>query len=146
MLKKSPRAPVLIVGGGAPSIGLFAAGITVAMGASQVDYPDTSNHRLDLARELGANPVKITKGAAWFRNGEPPGPEKPLITVDASSFKVGGLNYAIRSLAPGGKCTSVCFYFRKGTPLPLLKPIGDVPPAEYESDYYRQREESAMAA
>ncbi len=28
----------------------------------------------------------------------------------------------------------------------LLKPIGDVPPAEYESDYYRQREESAMAA
>ena len=24
--------------------------------------------------------------------------------------------------------------------------IGDVPPAEYESDYYRQREESAMAA
>lgn len=30
------------------------------------------------------------------------------------------MNYAIRSLAPGGKCTSVCFHFRKGTPLPLF--------------------------
>ena len=28
----------------------------------------------------------------------------------------------------------------------LLKPIGDVPPAELEQAYYRQREESAMAA
>jgi len=28
----------------------------------------------------------------------------------------------------------------------LLEPIGDVPPAELETAYYRQREESAMAA
>ena len=28
----------------------------------------------------------------------------------------------------------------------LLQPIGDVPPAEYEMAYYRQQEESAMAA
>ena len=28
----------------------------------------------------------------------------------------------------------------------LLKPIGDVPPAEFEMAYYRQVEESAMAA
>jgi len=28
----------------------------------------------------------------------------------------------------------------------LLKPIGDAPPAEYEMAYYRQVEESAMAA
>ena len=28
----------------------------------------------------------------------------------------------------------------------LLEPIGDIPPAEYETIYYRQLEESAMAA
>ena len=28
----------------------------------------------------------------------------------------------------------------------LLEPIGDIPPAEYETMYYRQLEESAMAA
>jgi transposase InsO family protein len=28
----------------------------------------------------------------------------------------------------------------------LLEPIGDIPPAEYETMYYRQQEESAMVA
>ena len=28
----------------------------------------------------------------------------------------------------------------------LLEPIGDIPPAEYETMYYRQLEESAMVA
>jgi hypothetical protein len=28
----------------------------------------------------------------------------------------------------------------------LLEPIGNVPPAEFESMYYRQQEESAIAA
>ena len=120
MLRKYPRAPVLIVGGGAQSIGLYAAGLAKAMGASQVDYIDTSNTRLDIAQELGANPVKIDKKEKWFKNGQPLRQEKPLITVDASSY-ISGLNYAIRSLAPGGKCTSVCFYFKKGTPMPLFQ-------------------------
>jgi len=44
MLKKYPGSPVLIVGGGAKSIGLYAAGIAKAMGASQVDYIDNRTH------------------------------------------------------------------------------------------------------
>jgi len=28
----------------------------------------------------------------------------------------------------------------------LLEPIGDIPPAEFESMYYRQQDESAVAA
>jgi threonine dehydrogenase-like Zn-dependent dehydrogenase len=88
MMKKFPHSPALIIGGGAQSIGLYAAGIAVAMGTAHVDYLDTSNLRPDLAQEPGANPVKISKGASWFRNGQPLGLEKPLITVDASSYKV----------------------------------------------------------
>ncbi len=76
--------------------------------------------RLEIAGELGANPVKFKTSDRWFRRGQPPGSEKPLISVDASA-SVSGLQYAIRSLAPGGRCTSVCFYFRKGTPVPLFQ-------------------------
>ncbi len=34
-----------------------------------------------------------------------------------------------------------CFNNRR-----LLQPIGDVPPAEFEQSYYRQQDESAVAA
>lgn len=78
MLKKHPGAPVLIVGGGAKSIGLYAAGIAKAMGASQVDYLDTNETRLGIAQELGANPIKINPKEKWFRNGESVRKEKPF--------------------------------------------------------------------
>jgi alcohol dehydrogenase len=42
------------------------------------------------------------------------------ISVDASNEER-GLDYAVRSLASGGVCTSVGFYFRRGTPLPLWR-------------------------
>lgn len=32
-----------------------------------------------------------------------------------------GLNYAIRSLAPGGVCTSVGYYFQKCSCLPIMQ-------------------------
>lgn len=119
-LSKNPGAPVLIVGGGANSIGLYAAGIAVALGSSQVDYLDTSNTRLALAESMGANPVKISKRERWFNSGQPIRQERHPITVDAGNY-IGALHYAIRALAPGGNCTSVCFYFGRGTPLPLFQ-------------------------
>lgn len=117
-LKKYPQAPVLVMGGGAKSIGLYAAGLAVALGSSQVDYVDTSNTRLDIAKSLGANPIKLSRNATWFKQGHPPREGGYPITVDASNYEA-GLRFAIRSLAPGGICTSVGFYFQKGTPLPL---------------------------
>jgi alcohol dehydrogenase len=42
------------------------------------------------------------------------------IVVDASATPP-GLRYALRSLAPGGVCTSVGYYFAKGTALPLMQ-------------------------
>jgi threonine dehydrogenase-like Zn-dependent dehydrogenase len=117
-LKKLPGAPVLVIGGVARSIGLYAAALAVALGSSRVDYVDDSNTRLELAGRLGANPIKIKKGdslkglsSALIKGGYP-------ITVDASG-DVQKLNFAIRMLSAGGACTSVAFYFKKQTPLPL---------------------------
>jgi threonine dehydrogenase-like Zn-dependent dehydrogenase len=120
LLRAAPGAPVLVVGGRAKSIGLYAAGIAKALGSSRVDYVDTSKTRLDLAARLGANPVLLAKTASWYRRGEPLVQGGYPITVDASST-TGGLSYAIRALATGGTCTGVGFYVRHGTPLPLWK-------------------------
>jgi alcohol dehydrogenase len=43
-----------------------------------------------------------------------------LIGVDASA-SIAGLNYALRSLAPGGICTGVGFYFMRKAALPLMQ-------------------------
>ena len=45
-LKDKPGAPVLVMGGSAASVGLYAAGIAVALGSSQVDYIDYVPARL----------------------------------------------------------------------------------------------------
>jgi len=119
-LLRRPGAPVLIVGGGAKSIGLYSAGIARALGSVRVDYVDTSVERLELAARLGVNPIQLSKSADWFRQGKPPLPGGYPISVDASS-RTRGLTFALAALAPGGICTGVGFYIRRGTPLPLWK-------------------------
>ena len=120
-LQRYPKANVLVVGGGAKSIGLYAAGIAVALGSNQVDYIDYSKTRLEIAAKLGANPIEIPKKASsWYRKYAPKRRGNYLIAVDASAL-VAGLNYALRSLAPGGICTSVGYYFQKCTCLPLMQ-------------------------
>jgi threonine dehydrogenase-like Zn-dependent dehydrogenase len=118
-LRAEPGAPVLVIGGAASAIGLYAAGIAVALGSSRVDYVDGDPGRLTIAAAMGANPIPLARrGAGWFRRGWPPLASRYPITVDASS-RGDGLAFAIRALAPGGVCTGVGFYFRSGTPLPL---------------------------
>ena len=121
-LLKKPGAPVLVVGGSAESIGLYAAGIAVALGSSQVDYVDYVPERLAIATSLGANPISVAKQnrRSWLRKNAPSTGGKYPITVDASA-NADGLRFAIRSLAPGGICTSVGFYFQKGISLPLMQ-------------------------
>jgi alcohol dehydrogenase len=80
------------------------------LGSSRVDYVDADRGRLDLAHSLGANPIE----------GPPPERLGPyLITVDTSANPA-GLACALKSLEPGGVCTSVGIYFAPETPLPLL--------------------------
>jgi alcohol dehydrogenase len=108
-LVERPGARVLIVGG-AGSIGLYAAGIAVALGAP-VDYVDADTDRLERAARLGANAI----------DGPYPGRLGPYpITVDASADPT-GLACAIRSTEPDGVCTSTGVYFEPETPIPLLE-------------------------
>jgi alcohol dehydrogenase len=110
------------VGGAAESIGLYAAGIAVALGSSRVDYLDYMPARLEIAKSLGANPIEMPKKdrGKWFRNNAPEISGAYPITVDAS-MNQDGIRFAIRSLAPGGICTSVGYYFQKGTSIPLMQ-------------------------
>jgi alcohol dehydrogenase len=92
----------------------------VALGSSRVDYLDSSRARLEIAQSLGANPIQIQGGAAWYRKRAPRRSGPYLISVDASA-SIAGLNYALRSLAPGGICTGVSGYLMRKAPLPLLQ-------------------------
>jgi alcohol dehydrogenase len=114
-LAARPGAPVLVVGGGAQSIGLYAAGIAVALGAARVDYLDQDRTRLELAARLGATAVEAPYAAER-------GDRYP-ITVDASADPA-GLARALLSAEPGGTCTSVGIYYTPTTPMPLRSLYG----------------------
>ncbi len=111
-LAASPGAEVLVVGGHARSVGLYAAACAKALGASRVVYADSDTGRLERAAVLGAETVEVGEWPAKF--GRFP------ITVDASGGHA-GLHAAVRSTAPDGTCTSVAIYFEQSTPLPLLE-------------------------
>jgi alcohol dehydrogenase len=110
-LAERPGAPVLIVGGGAHSISLYAAQIAVALGSARVDFLDTDPERLALAERLGAQPLE---GPAPRRAGSYP------ITVNAGTDHA-SLHCAIRSTEPEGVSTNVGIYFEQETPLPLFE-------------------------
>jgi threonine dehydrogenase-like Zn-dependent dehydrogenase len=119
-LKARPGAPVLVLGGRAKSVSLYAVAAAVALGSSRVDYVDTNVERLRIAEALGARPIKLDTtyrrmlgSDVLLREGYP-------IAVDGSGVN-GALDFAIRSLSPGGVCTTVFFYIRNGTPVPLWR-------------------------
>jgi threonine dehydrogenase-like Zn-dependent dehydrogenase len=119
-LRRWPGAPVLIVSGAARSIGLYAAGVAVAMGSSQVDYVDHDRKRLEIAESLGANPIQVPKATAWLAKNVPAREGRYLISVDATA-SADGIRFALRSLAPGGCCTGIGYYFFKSAKLPLAQ-------------------------
>ena len=118
-LARRPGECVLVVGGGARSIGLYAAGMAVALGSSRVDYVDHNPERLRIAESFGANPIETRRGAGWFARHAPRVHGEFGVAVEASSTAA-GLRYALRSLSPGGICTAVGFYFARETGLPLM--------------------------
>jgi threonine dehydrogenase-like Zn-dependent dehydrogenase len=111
MLAEEPGGSVLVVGGAGPgSIGLYAAGLAVALGAESVLYVDGDEGRRRIAEALGAETLAETPK----RLGPFP------ITVDASADPA-GLKLALRSTAPDGTCTSTAIYFDEVPSLPLLE-------------------------
>jgi NADPH:quinone reductase-like Zn-dependent oxidoreductase len=108
-LEAHPQADVFVLGGGGfGSIGLYAAGMAVALGAARVTYVDPDEGRRARAARLGAEVLAEPQRAE-------PG---HAVTVDASGDPE-LLRVAICATAPEGVCTSVGIYFEP-TPLPLL--------------------------
>jgi alcohol dehydrogenase len=111
-LAAHPGASVLVVGGGAQSIGLYAAGLAVAHGAGTVDFLDSSSRRRRIAEDFGAR--------AFERSPKSTDPRGTYDIVVEASSSTAGLRYAIRSVAPGGICTAVGYYVRTNTGTPLM--------------------------
>lgn len=104
---------VLVLGGGAASIGLYAAGLAVAHGASVVDYLDDDAERRSIAESFGA------RSRASASRRQPRHGRGYDVVVEATS-RSSGLRHAIRALAPGGMCTAVGYYLASGTRVPLM--------------------------
>jgi threonine dehydrogenase-like Zn-dependent dehydrogenase len=96
-LADHPGADVLVVGGGACSVALYAVDAALALGAASVTYLDTDAERLRVAQELGAKSVE----------GKP---ERSLgsfpVTVDASVTSQGLID-TLRLTDWGGHCTTI---------------------------------------
>lgn len=110
-LAARPGGAVLVMGGSAASIGLYAAGLAVALGASEVHYVDDDPARRAIAVRLGAHAYESIP-----RRHYP-------VTVDACADPA-GLAATLRATEEMGTCTSVGIYYTPTTPLPLLEMYG----------------------
>jgi alcohol dehydrogenase len=112
-LAELPGADVLVVGGPAGSISLYAVDAALALGAASVTYVDTDVDRLRVAQELGA---RVVEGP----------PEQSLgvfpITVHGD-VTAEGLVATLRLTEPGGRCTSVGT-LEAEAPMPLFELYG----------------------
>jgi threonine dehydrogenase-like Zn-dependent dehydrogenase len=117
-LGERPGASVLIIGGGAKSIGLYAAGLAVAHHAGVVDYLDDDPARRRIAESFGARGLALPTSRPGGRRGT--ASVRYDVVVEASS-RAAGLRLAIRSLSPGGVCTAVGYYLAAGTRVPLMR-------------------------
>ncbi|MFE3193944.1 zinc-binding dehydrogenase [Nocardia sp. NPDC059240] len=110
-LAADPGAEVLVLGGpAAASIGLYAAGLAVALGSARAVYLDTDPERLAIAAKLGADPIE---GTPTERVGRFP------VTVEAAGGAK-ALVAAIRATANDGHCTSVSVQ-TQDVALPMLE-------------------------
>jgi alcohol dehydrogenase len=115
-LRDRPGGSVLVIGGGAQSIGLYAAGLAAAHGAGVVHYVDADPGRRRIAEALGAQALPAHAGSRRRRTAT----RRYDVVVEASS-RAAGLRRAIRSLASGGVCTAVGYYLATGTRVPVMR-------------------------
>jgi len=114
-LRDRPGSDVLVVGGLAPSVGLYATMSAVALGARSVVYVDDDRERLELAASLGADVVDAQGRWADLRLDR-----KFPVVVDANVLDA-GRDLAFRSVEPCGTVTSVSGGAARMSSLPLQK-------------------------
>jgi alcohol dehydrogenase len=113
-LEAQPGASVLVVGGLAQSVGLYAAGAAVALGAGRVLYLDDNPDRRARAEAMGAQAEPLALG-----EGRRPEPQFEIVVEAAGDADA--LGFAIRSCAPNGSLTSVSIHLGATTPIPLTR-------------------------
>lgn len=109
-----PGASVLVVGGLAQSVGIYAAGAAVALGAGRVVYLDDDGDRRARAALLGAEaqPLALDQGRA---------PDQQFDIVVEAAGAAEALAFAIQSCAPNGVLTIVSIHLGATTPVPLTR-------------------------
>jgi len=112
-LAERPGAPVLVVGGLAPSVGLYAVMAALALGSERVVYVDDDAARLELAAAAGAEVVDAKDQWDSLKLAE-----RFPIVVEANVLDP-GRNFALRSVEPCGVCTSVSGGASSRSNLPL---------------------------
>jgi alcohol dehydrogenase len=119
-LAEREGASVLILGGGAKSIGLYAAGLAVAHGAVVVDYHDDDPERRRIAESFGAQARSLASARPGRRGQRATSRSRGYDIVVEATSRASGLRHAIRAVAPGGVCTAVGYYLASGTRVPLM--------------------------
>jgi alcohol dehydrogenase len=111
-LAASPGAEVLVVGGAASSVGLYAVAAAVALGSQRVRFVARDAGQCEAAARLGAE-ATLHEGP-WPRSLE-----RAAVTVE-NTMETDGLACTLRSTDDYGFCTSVAIHFGDTTPVPLL--------------------------
>ncbi len=114
-LAQRPGGRVLVNGGGARSIGLYAAGFAVALGAEGVDYLDDDDERLVIAEGLGATVHRVDKSRSRLPHVE----HRYDVAIEATSAGQ-GLRDCLRALRPGGICNGTGYYLATNTLVPVM--------------------------
>lgn len=110
-LAQRPGADILILGGLAQSVGLFAIQAARALGAGRIVYRDYDVARLTKAKALGAEAIQ-TQYSPDLRATE----EFPIV-VEAAGLP-DALTFAIRSTEPCGTCSGVSAGMSKHSSIP----------------------------
>lgn len=113
-LKERPGASVLVIGGLAQSVSIYAAGAAVALGAGRTLYLDDNEGRRARAQALGADAAPLA-----FGDGREPADQFDIVVEGAGTPEALGL--AVRSCAPNGVVTSVAIHLGDTTPVPLRR-------------------------
>lgn len=132
-LQHHPGADVLIVGGLAQSVGMYAALAARALTNGRVVYVDTDPGRLASIAAAGIETWNQQLDAESV-----PGVEFP-VTVEASASQ-DGLTFAIRATAPAGICTCVAGGVQPLVTIPRMDMYGrgitlDISRAEVHRDF-----------
>ncbi|MFN7398539.1 MAG: zinc-binding dehydrogenase [Sandaracinobacter sp.] len=101
-------------GGLAQSVGLYAAGAAVALGAGEVLYLDDDPGRRARAEALGAKaePLALDEGRTAGEQYE--------VVVEANGLSQ-ALAFAVQSTGANGYLTSVAIHLAPETPIPLTR-------------------------